>query len=81
MTFTEWLKEGIDRGWIGPPVCLIHDGTPTSEDEDHAWDEGGDDFCLSVIRVYDDTTHKKDVEKNHSPSVWRKTNLFGGKSE
>ena len=69
-----WLRQGMDNGFIGPPVCDIHDGTPTSADEDAAWDEDGE-VCLPVLRLYDSPETKAAVEANHAPSVWRATNM------
>ena len=69
-SFDEWLKFGMEQGWCGPPVCVHHDGLPTTQEEDELeWD----DYCLFVIRPYADLQMKFDVEKNHSPSVWRQS--------
>ena len=73
MTFDEWLQYGLKEGWVGPPVCLTHDGEPTTIEEDLMMDEGGDP-CISIMRLYDDADIKAAVEENHSPSVWRATN-------
>lgn len=70
--FEDWLREGIEKCWCGPPVCSTHDGTPTTADEDAAFD-GGDDVCIHVIRPYKDAETKIAVEDNHHPSVWRNT--------
>lgn len=72
--FDHWLQLGMDNGFIGPPVCATHDGTPSSEEEDVSFDEG-EDICLHVLRLYTDSGHKEAVEANHSPSVWRRTNM------
>ena len=37
--FDEWMRIGIEKGWIGPAVCSTHDGIPTSEEEDLLWEE------------------------------------------
>lgn len=73
MEFNEWLEFGIKQGWCGPDVCYTHDGLPTSEAEDLEFEEGGDP-CMHVIRLYEDSGHKKKVQDNHSPSIWRATN-------
>ena len=73
MNFDEWLQYGLTKGWCGPTVCLTHDGTPTSIEEDFAFDQG-EDPCVHIIRMYDDAGIKASVEENHSPSVWRATN-------
>ncbi len=72
MDFEEWLRIGIEEGWAGPAVCFTHDGLPTTEAEDRKFDEG--DPCIHIVRLYDGEEHKRDIEQNHSPSVWRATN-------
>ena len=69
MTFDEWLATGYQNGWVGVPVCSTHDGVPTTASEDAEFEEG--DPCIHVLRVYESTDVKRDVEENHSPSVWR----------
>ena len=66
MTFDEWMRVGLDRGWAGPPVCFTHDGLPCSRDEEEL-----DNNCMHIIRLYEDNEHKLKVEDNHSPSLWR----------
>jgi hypothetical protein len=73
MKFDEWLQIGLTEGWCGPSVCETHDGTPTSIDEDFAFDRG-EDPCIHIIRLYEDSETKAAVEENHSPSIWRATN-------
>jgi len=68
--FDEWLAKGLERGFVGPPVCSTHDGIPTTEEEDLEWEEG--DPCVHVLRLYEDLETKTEVEANHSPSNWRK---------
>jgi hypothetical protein len=70
MTFDEWMKFGIEKGWAGPPVCSTHDGIPESEDEENMWSEG-EDPCIHIVRLYADEDEKKAIEENHSPSQWR----------
>ena len=38
------------------------------------FDEGRDP-CVHVLRLYADEVHRKRVERNHPPSVWRRTNM------
>jgi hypothetical protein len=71
MDFDEWLKIGLDEGFIGPPVCHTHDGLPASQEEEESFDQG-DDICVHVLRLYYDAEHKDAIEENHSPSQWRK---------
>lgn len=70
MKFNEWLRLGMELGYVGPPVCYTHDGLPTTREEDDSW-EDGEDPCIHVIRAYDSLDTKLAVEENHSPSVWR----------
>ena len=74
----EWIRFGMEKGWIGPPCCYSHDALPTTEEEDDEFFEGGDP-CINVLRLYDDEEHRKAVEDNHSPSVWRKFPFEGEK--
>jgi hypothetical protein len=71
MDFTEWHNYGMRRGFCGPAVCSTHDGIPMTEAEETESNEGYDP-CVHVIRPYDCEDTMKDVESNHSPSVWRK---------
>ena len=73
ISFDEWIEEGYIRGWIGPPVCDTHDGTPISEAEFAEFEDGGDP-CIHVIRLYEDPETKQQVEESHSPSIWRASN-------
>ena len=73
MTFDEWLKEGYDQGWVGPAVCYTHDGLPMSEGELWQFEEGNDP-CMHVLRLYEDSVSKQQIENDHGPSVWRASN-------
>lgn len=57
----------MDAGFCGPAVCCIHDGVPTTAEEDE-----DDEPCLHILRLYPDDETRQSVESNHSPSVWRK---------
>jgi hypothetical protein len=53
MTQTEWLREGIEKGYCTEPYCDSHDGQ-SSQDEDvlselFQFSEG--DHCMTVVRV------------------------------
>jgi len=74
MNFDQWLQYGYKKGWCGPPVCEIHDGLPTTIFEDEELFEGNDP-CIHVVRLYEDNEHKQAVEANHTPSIWRASNL------
>lgn len=68
VTFEEWWEQGYREGWVGPPVCVTHDGLPSTEAEDE-----DDEPCIHVMRLYADN-EKAAVEDNHPPSVWRASN-------
>jgi hypothetical protein len=70
MTFHEWLNTGIRNGWCGPAICYTHDGLPTTEQEDQEFEQG--DPCIHILRLYDSRETKKEIENNHTPSMWRK---------
>ena len=72
MTFEEWIQVGFDNGWTGPPVCVTHDGFPSTASEDEEFETG--DPCLNGLRLYGSPEEKRLVEENHAPSVWRATN-------
>lgn len=72
MNLNEWLEYGYNQGWVGPDVCATHDGLPTSEEEELAWDE--DDACIHILRLYESAEVKAAVEKFHGPSLWRASN-------
>jgi len=71
MNYFDWLQYGMDAGWCGPAVCYTHDGLPETPDEEEQW-LNGDDPCIHIIRLYEDDITRRQVEENHSPSVWRK---------
>ena len=71
MNFDEWIKIGLNNNWCGPAVCYTHDSFPMTEQEDDEFAEGSDP-CMHMIRLYEDTEHKLNVESAHSPSMWRK---------
>lgn len=70
LTAEEWVAYGLKQGWCGPPLCSTHDGIPLSFEEEELFEEF--DPCVTIIRLYDDEDMRKEVEENHSPSVWRK---------
>jgi hypothetical protein len=70
MAFDYWMRYGIEQGFCGPPVCETHDGTPTSEWEAAALQDGAE-LCIHVIRPYVSPEHKAAVEEYHPPSTWR----------
>jgi hypothetical protein len=68
--FDTWMEIGLQRGFVGPPVCATHDGIPYTLEEEQQFDEG-DDICVHVIRPYRSEEEKKNVEENHPPTLWR----------
>lgn len=74
ISFDIWLETGIRKGWVGAPICHTHDGLPMSLPEEEAFEEG-DDICIHVLRLYESDEQRLQVEANHSPSQWRKSNL------
>lgn len=70
ISFKLWRDIGLINGFISPPVCATHDGVPTSAEEDELVEEG-EDPCFHIMRLYESAEHKKAVEENHAPSVWR----------
>lgn len=75
LDFEEWLAYGYAKGWVGVPVCATHDGVPMTASEEQEFETG--DPCVHVMRAYASTDEKRDVEENHSPSVWRASNRYG----
>lgn len=51
MGLLEWLKLGIDKGWISEPFCNTHEGGPLTEEEEADFDDGGDP-CATHIRLW-----------------------------
>lgn len=68
--FEVWLAYGQQNNFIGPIVCALHDGIPTTSAEDEALFDDWEP-CLPIMRVYRDIPEAKAVEANHSPSQWR----------
>ena len=73
-TFDEWLKQGFDLGFCGPPICPDHDGIPMSFAEETILDAEGE-WCCHIVRLYEDPHHKYAIERHHGPSIWRAVNL------
>ena len=49
--FSEWLREGIEQGWVSEPFCNTHNGDPyMTEEEEQEWETGGDP-CQHVIKL------------------------------
>ena len=67
VSFDEWLQVGLDHGFCTPPVCEIHDGLPTTAEEDEEFINGNDP-CIHIMRLFESPLVKELVEQNHSPS-------------
>jgi hypothetical protein len=50
LTFQEWIVMGIDMGYCSEPVCVTHDGLPSTPEEDAEWENGGDP-CVPAVRL------------------------------
>ena len=49
--FEEWLRTGVEAGWIAYPDCQTHNPTPMTEAEDQEFEDGFDP-CIIVARVW-----------------------------
>lgn len=78
LTFEEWANWGWEQGWCSPPVCVTHDGFPTSDEEEEQIMEG-DDICVHVIRLYEDSQIASEVVQSNPALSWRATNRGWGK--
>jgi hypothetical protein len=63
MTREEWLAYGIEQGFCSMPICVYHDGIPTTHSEDLDIDKHGE-ICLHLIRPYKNGRQRKAVEDN-----------------
>lgn len=70
--FNIWLNNGIQNGWVSPPVCSTHDGVPMSADEEESVFYDSDDICVFIVRLYEDQETRLKVEQNHCPTTWRR---------
>lgn len=73
-SFDEWLQQGYNLGYCGPPLCPDHDGIPMSFAEETILAADGE-WCCHIVRLYEDARHKYAIERHHGPSVWRARNL------
>lgn len=74
MDFDEWLLFGVKHGYASPPPCIIHDGYPTTAEENQELEDNGE-TCLFLIRPYPDAETKQAVEEASPQTVWRKGDL------
>lgn len=47
----EWIQYGVAQGYCSETFCNTHDGTPLSDEEADAY-EDGDDPCVHAVRLY-----------------------------
>ena len=69
--YVQWARYGYEQGWVGPAVCVGHEGVPTSLEEEVLAENTGEYPCINILRLYPDKATKAAVEDNHSPSQWR----------
>lgn len=49
--FGNWLRQGIEEGWVSEPFCHTHNGDPyMTKEEEQEWEEGGDP-CMHVLKL------------------------------
>ncbi len=46
---SKWIAEGIERGWVNPPVCSTHEDFMSEEELELFWE--GSDPCIVVMRI------------------------------
>jgi hypothetical protein len=68
--FDHWMEIGLQRGFVGPPVCSTHDGIPMTRSEEEEFEQGFDP-CIHVIRPYASEEERTNVEANHPPTIGR----------
>ena len=67
MTAEEWLEYGFKHGYCGPPVCVMHDGIPATESEAFMLED--ENPCIYILRLYENSATKSEVERQHDPSI------------
>ena len=70
LTLEEWLEIGLKAGFTSPPICMMHDGLPTTITEDAEMLDGSDP-CVFLMRLYESPEHKEAIEANNSATQWR----------
>jgi hypothetical protein len=74
LSFDQWLEIGYRNNFCSPPVCYTHDGVPMTATEMEQLDNG-DEPCMHLLRLYEDTATRKGVEAFHTPTVLRASEL------
>jgi hypothetical protein len=49
--YLQWLRTGMERGWVSEPWCHSHDEPPMTPEEGEAVGEGFD-VCVFALRVW-----------------------------
>jgi hypothetical protein len=65
-SFDDWLLLGIQNGWVSKPVCSVHDGIPSTREEDLDWEDGGDP-CVYAVRLFSSEEERLAVIENMGP--------------
>lgn len=51
LSYYEWVKYGMDKGWCSEAVCVTHDGLPSTDSEMDEWEDGSDP-CEFALRLW-----------------------------
>lgn len=70
LSLEQWLEIGLRAGYVSPPVCMNHDGYPTTITEDAEMIDGSDP-CIFLMRIYENDAHREAVEANCPATQWR----------
>jgi hypothetical protein len=70
LSLEEWLEIGLKAEFVSPPVCMMHDGLPTTITEDAEMLDGSDP-CVFLMRLYESPEHKEAIEANVPATKWR----------
>jgi hypothetical protein len=64
ITFEDWLAIGMANHWISPITCSMHDGIPTTDEEEDLL-EKGEDPCCPVVRLWNDDERPSESWLSH----------------
>lgn len=48
-SYDEWLRVGVEAGWVSEPLCAVHGAVYGSEESEEFF--GGYDGCAFVLRI------------------------------
>lgn len=57
LDFDDWLRLGVEAGWVTPQFCMTHDGSPATVEEatlESVDDPEAYDRCRFALRVIPD---------------------------